>query len=135
MTDKIQKSEADWKKELSPEAYHILRQGGTEAPYSGELLYNEAAGMYRCAACGNALFSSQTKFESKTPGLVGWPAFSEAVQSEAVELLADNSLGMQRTEVRCKKCGSHLGHLFADESVANGKHFCINSTCLRFEPK
>jgi peptide-methionine (R)-S-oxide reductase len=91
--------------------------------------------MYNCAACGQALFSSDTKYESTTPGLIGWPAFSEAADNGSVELRDDDSLGMHRTEVVCSNCGSHLGHLFADDSSPNGQHYCINSICLDFKAK
>lgn len=123
----------EWKARLTPEQYRVLREKGTEVPGTGELLYNEEAGMYVCAACGQPLFSSETKYESTIPGLIGWPSFSEAAGKDAVELQDDNSVGMQRTEVICKNCGSHLGHLFPDESSPNGKHFCINSTALGFK--
>ena len=126
-----QKTEADWKEELSPEEYEILRQGGTEAPFTGEYLDNHEDGVYRCRACGAELFSSGTKFDSGT----GWPSFTDPVNLEHIELLEDNSLGMRRTEVRCKKCGSHLGHVFPDGPGKSGQRYCVNSTCLRFEPK
>ena len=104
-------------------------------PGSGELLYNESDGMYRCGACHSPLFSSDSKYESTMPGLIGWPSFSEAESNEALELVDDNSLGMHRTEVLCKTCGSHLGHLFADDSSPNGQHYCINSLSLQFTPQ
>jgi len=126
-------TEEEWKERLTPEQYRVLREKGTEVPGTGELLYNEDAGMYVCAACGQPLFSSKTKYESTVPGLIGWPSFSEAVNNDAVELQDDNSAGMQRTEVVCKNCGSHLGHLFPDDSSPNGKHFCINSVALDFK--
>ena len=126
-----QKTEADWKKDLSLEEYEILRQGGTEAPFTGEYLDNHEDGVYRCRACGAELFSSGTKFDSGT----GWPSFTDPVNLEHIELLEDNSLGMRRTEVRCKKCGSHLGHVFPDGPGKSGQRYCINSACLRFEPK
>jgi len=128
-------TEEEWKQKLTPEQYHVLRERGTEVPGSGELLYNTDDGMYVCAACGQPLFSSDTKFESTMPGLIGWPAFSEAAANDAVELKDDNSMGMHRTEIVCKNCGSHLGHLFEDDSSPNGKHYCINSVCLNFEKK
>jgi peptide-methionine (R)-S-oxide reductase len=125
----------DWKAKLTPEQYHVLREKGTEAPGTGKLLYNEDDGMYKCAACGAELFASDSKYESTVPGLIGWPSFSDPVFKDAVVLQPDDSLGMQRTEVVCKNCGSHLGHLFPDDSSPNGKHFCINSTALDFEKK
>ena len=111
----------------------MLREGGTEAPGSGHLLQNDKTGDYMCAACGQVLFKSGTKFESTMPGLVGWPAFCEVAKNDAVELKPDDSLGMARTEVICKNCGSHLGHLFDDPSSPNGQHYCINSAALDFQ--
>ena len=111
----------------------MLREKGTEAPGTGELLYNEANGMYTCPVCKHDLFASDAKYESTMPGLVGWPSFSHAATSDAVELRPDTSHGMQRTEVICKNCGSHLGHLFDDASSPNGQHFCINSAALEFK--
>lgn len=128
-------SEEELKKRLSPERYHVLRESGTETPGSGDLLYSFEKGMYVCPVCGAELFSSDAKYESTTPGLVGWPSFTEAAGSNAIELRPDNSLGMQRTEVICKNCGSHLGHLFDDPSSPNGKHYCINSCALEFKKK
>lgn len=112
-----------------------MREGDTEAPNSGSLVKNTATGDYYCAACGEKLFESSTKFESTTPGLIGWPAFSEVVSNESVVLKEDTSLGMRRTEVTCRKCGSHLGHLFEDPSSPNGQHYCINSVALNFHEK
>ena len=126
-------SDAELKERLSPEQYRVLREKGTEAPGSGELLYNFENGMYVCPVCGHDLFASSDKYESTTPGLVGWPSFSEAATSGAVELRPDDSHGMHRTEVICKTCGSHLGHLFDDPSSPNGKHYCINSAALTFK--
>jgi peptide-methionine (R)-S-oxide reductase len=128
-------SDDDWKRKLTPEQYQVLRQGKTEYPGTGELLHNNKTGEYRCAACGNVVFESGTKYESTVPGLIGWPAFSEAAGNDAVELKEDNSLGMSRTEIVCKNCGSHLGHLFDDPSSPNGQHYCINSASLAFEEK
>lgn len=129
----MKRTEDEWKAKLTPEQYRVLRQKGTETPGTGKYLYNDEHGMYRCAACGAELFKSDTKYESTIPGLVGWPSFSAAVSSAAVVLSDDNSLGMQRTEVTCKNCGSHLGHLFPDESSPNGQHYCINATALDFK--
>jgi peptide-methionine (R)-S-oxide reductase len=123
-----------WKDKLTPEQYRVLREKGTEVPGSGKYVDFDEDGMYHCAACGQALFKSNSKFESTMPGLVGWPAFSEVAKNDAVRLIPDNSLGMARTEIVCSNCGSHLGHLFDDDpSSPNGKHYCINSVCLTFE--
>lgn len=128
-------SEVTWRKTLTPEQYKILREKGTEAPGAGEYVNFYDDGMYHCAACGQTLFSSTTKYQSTTPGLIGWPAFSEAFENNAVELQEDTSLGMVRTEVVCARCGGHLGHLFKDDSSPNGQHYCINSLSLKFTPK
>lgn len=125
-------NEKDWKKKLTPEQYRILRQKGTETPFTGEFLHNEKSGKYACVACGNELFDTESQYESKTPGLIGWPSFQEVINSGAVKFRDDDSLGMRRTEVVCAKCGGHLGHLFDDELSPNGKHYCINSVCLAF---
>lgn len=127
--------EKRWKDTLTPEQYRVLRQKGTEAPGSGKYVDFYEDGEYHCAACGQALFLSGTKYESTMPGLIGWPAFSEAAGKGAVKLDDDDSLGMRRTEVLCSNCGSHLGHLFPDDSSPNGQHYCINSVCLDFSPK
>lgn len=126
---KLKKSEKDWEKKLSPEEYHVLRKKGTEPPFTGKYNKVKEEGVYRCAACGNSLFSSKTKFDSGT----GWPSFTNPEDVESVELREDNSYGMRRTEVICKKCGSHLGHVFDDSMEPNKKRFCINSVCLRLE--
>jgi peptide-methionine (R)-S-oxide reductase len=124
------------KKKLTPEQYHILREGGTETPFSGKYVNHSEQGMYTCAVCGTPLFSSDTKFESKAAGLTGWPSFSDVAKSDAVKLTDDNSLGMHRVEITCATCGSHLGHLFEDvPGEDHTKHYCINSACLDFEPK
>lgn len=128
-------SEEEWHKRLTPEQYHVLREGGTEAPGSGKLLYNKEAGTYTCAACGAVLFMSDAKYDSSDPGLAGWPSFSEAAEAGAVELRDDSSLGMHRTEAICAHCGSHLGHLFDDPSSPSGEHYCINSMALDFQPQ
>ncbi len=124
----------DLAKNLTPEQLAVLRDKGTEAPFSGEFLDHDAAGIYTCVACGNVLFGSDTKYDSRTPGLIGWPSFSDIAHSGAVDLLPDNSDGMQRTEVVCKRCGGHLGHVFDADDSSTGKHYCINSTCLQFKP-
>src|SRR3989344_6996072 len=123
-------SEEDWKKTLTPEEYKILREKGTEAPFSGKYVHEKKSGMYACVACGNKLFSSDTKFDSGT----GWPSFDDAIPG-AVKFEHDVSYGMERTEVVCGKCGSHLGHVFEDGPTESGKRYCINSTCLDLEEK
>ena len=125
----------EWKSKLTPEQYRVLREKGTEAPGSGKYVDFYEDGTYACAACGQELFKSDTKYESTMPGLIGWPAFSDAADNGAVRLEDDDSLGMRRTEVLCSNCGSHLGHLFPDDSSPNGQHYCINSVCLSFAPK
>jgi peptide-methionine (R)-S-oxide reductase len=135
MTDDM-KSKPDeyWRQKLTPEQYRVLRQKGTETPGSGKFLYETSDGDFICAGCGNIVFKSGDKYDSTTPGLIGWPSFSAAAKDDALELKQDDSLGMSRTEVVCKNCGGHLGHLFDDESSPNGKHYCINSCSLDFKP-
>jgi peptide-methionine (R)-S-oxide reductase len=128
----VNSQEEKFKKKLTSEQYRILRQKGTEAPFTGDLLHNKDSGMYKCAACGADLFSSQHKFDSGT----GWPSFYDVAQSGAVKLEEDSSLGMSRVEAVCTNCGSHLGHVFEDgPSDKTGKRYCINSVCLAFDPK
>lgn len=126
-------NEDELRAKLSPEQYHVLREKGTETPGTGKLLYNEEKGEYRCPVCQSLLFTSDAKYDSTMPGLIGWPSFSEAATNDALKLVPDNSLGMQRTEVQCATCGSHLGHLFDDPSSPNGQHYCINSAALDFQ--
>ncbi|MDB5100547.1 MAG: msrB [Cyanobacteria bacterium RYN_339] len=130
MTTKIQKSEADWRAQLTPEQYHILREKGTECALTGALLENHEAGEYQCAGCGQALFSSDTKFESGT----GWPSFYQAISPEAVETHVDRAHGMVRTEITCARCDGHLGHVFPDGPPPTGQRFCTNSAAFRFVP-
>ncbi|WP_348788492.1 peptide-methionine (R)-S-oxide reductase MsrB [Leifsonia sp. NPDC080035] len=127
----VTKSDDEWRRELSPEQYAVLREAATERPWTGELLDEGRAGLYTCAACGAELFKSGTKFDSGC----GWPSFYESVRPEAVELLEDTSLGMVRTEVRCASCGSHLGHVFPDGfGTPTGDRYCMNSISLNFTP-
>lgn len=132
MENRFTKSEEEIKKELSPEAYEVLRHKGTETAFSGAYWNEHNEGIYKCAVCGTELFSSETKFDSGT----GWPSFSNPVNLEHVELREDDSYGMKRTEVLCKICGSHLGHIFDDGPAdKGGKRYCINSVCLVMKEK
>jgi peptide-methionine (R)-S-oxide reductase len=130
MTD-VQKTDEEWRKELTPERYEVLRRAGTEPPFSGKFVHNKESGMYRCGACGADLFSSDTKFESGT----GWPSFYEPAIAANVETHEDGTHGMVRTEVRCRRCGSHLGHVFEDGPNPTGLRYCINSLALDFAPE
>ncbi len=128
----IPTSEAEWRERLTPEEYRVLRRAGTERPFTGRYLDSDEDGVYRCAACGNPLFDSGTKFHSGS----GWPSFTEAISLDAVELHVDRSLGMTRTEARCARCHSHLGHVFDDGPVAaGGLRFCMNGAALDLDER
>ncbi len=126
---KLEKSDAEWRAELTPEQYHVLREKGTERPFTGALVDNHDDGLYHCAACNAPLFKSGTKFESGS----GWPSFFEPITPDAVELHEDRTFGMKRVEVTCATCGGHLGHVFPDGPNPTGQRFCINSASLGFE--
>lgn len=130
MSEKVHKSEEEWRALLAPEEYRVLRKAGTELPFTGPLLKEEREGSYQCRACGAELFKSHTKFEAHC----GWPSFYEPTAQESVTLLEDTSHGMRRIEVRCAACDSHLGHVFPDApSTPTGNRYCINSVSLTFE--
>ncbi|MBI4415242.1 MAG: peptide-methionine (R)-S-oxide reductase MsrB [Candidatus Kerfeldbacteria bacterium] len=128
-TKPTEKSNEEWKRELTPEQYHVLRERGTERPFTGEYVHNEADGMYHCAACGASLFSSGAKYDSGS----GWPSFFNIHAPGAVRLTPDESGGMNRIEVTCARCGGHLGHVFDDGPQPTGKRYCINSAALKFQ--
>ncbi|SCK49249.1 peptide-methionine (R)-S-oxide reductase MsrB [Streptomyces sp. WMMB 322] len=132
MTYEIEKPEDQWRAELSPEEYRVLRQAGTEPAFTGEYTDTKTTGVYNCRACGAELFRSDTKFESHC----GWPSFYDPAQAESVELIEDHSMGMLRTEVRCARCGSHLGHVFEGEGypTPTDQRYCINSISVRLVP-
>jgi len=130
MTERVEKTDAQWQAELDPDRYQVLRCGATEAPWSGELNLVHDDGVFKCGACGAELFRSDTKFDSGS----GWPSFFAPLDEEAVETEEDLTHGMRRTEVRCATCGSHLGHVFPDGPKPTGLRYCINSLALDFEP-
>jgi len=128
----VTKSNDEWKQQLDPESFAVLRQAATERAWTGELLDEKRAGLYTCKGCGNELFKSGTKFDSGC----GWPSFYESVRPDAVELIEDTTLGMVRTEVRCARCGGHLGHVFPDGfGTPTGDRYCMNSLALNFSPE
>ena len=129
MSEKVQKSEAQWREDLTPEEYHVLREKGTEPAFTGAYWDSKDEGTYRCRACGQELFSSETKFDSGT----GWPSFYAPAEDAAVETEEDNSFFMRRTEVQCSRCGSHLGHVFEDGPDPTGLRYCINSCSLSLD--
>ena len=126
-----EKTDAEWRRELTPQQYHVLREKGTERAFTGEYAHTKDRGVYRCAGCGAELFRSDEKFESGT----GWPSFWAPAEDEAVETETDRSYGMRRTEVKCSDCGGHLGHVFEDGPRPTGLRYCINSAALQLDPK
>jgi peptide-methionine (R)-S-oxide reductase len=130
MAPEVEKTDAEWRAELTPEQYEVLRQKGTERAFTGKFVNNHDDGTYRCAACGAVLFTSDAKFESGT----GWPSFTEPAVADAVVLHEDRSYGMVRSEVTCRRCGGHLGHVFDDGPGPAGQRYCMNSVSLEFDP-
>jgi peptide-methionine (R)-S-oxide reductase len=130
MNDKVQKTDAEWREELTPEQYHILREKGTERAFSGQYYATKTPGIYRCAGCGNELFSSETKYDSGS----GWPSFYAPIGPDRIATASDRSHGLTRTEVLCARCGGHLGHVFDDGPRPTGLRYCMNSAALELKP-
>ena len=131
MVDKVKKTDAEWKAVLAPEQYRVMRQKGTERPFTGEYWNNEREGQYRCSGCGTLLFESDTKFDAGC----GWPSFYQPAGEGKIDEYADNTLGMRRVEVTCSRCGGHLGHVFPDGPKPTGLRYCINSVSLKMDQK
>jgi peptide-methionine (R)-S-oxide reductase len=131
MSERIEKTDAEWRAELTPEQYRVLREKGTERPFSGQYWQTNDEGVYVCAGCGEPLFTSDAKFDSRC----GWPSFYDALDKSKVELHEDRTHGMIRTEVTCKRCGGHLGHVFDDGPMPTGQRYCINSVSIDFKPE
>jgi len=129
----IHKTDAQWREELTEEQYRVLRGKATEPPFSGNLQIDDQTGIFTCVACSQVLFKTNAQYDSTQLGLQGWPSFAEVAESQAVTLIADYSFGMNRVEVSCANCGSHLGHVFDDESSPSGKHYCVNAISLDFQ--